>query len=304
MEDYYETLGVEKGSSADQIKKKYRKLSMKHHPDRGGNKETFQKINTAYQILGDPVKKRNYDMQRENPLGKLFGQNGNADMGGFFNMFFGGQMPEGMGQPSVQIFRNGVPVQVNMQKRPPPIIKTIEISLEQAYKGINFPLEIERWIKDENTRRVEKEKIYIDIPRGIDDGEIVVLKNKGNINGEISKGDIKLHIKVINKTQYIRDGLDLLLNKKISLKQALLGFTFEIEHICGKSYKLNNTNGNIIKPFFSKTISGLGMIRDRKSVNGMSMMEGEMKGSLIISFEIEFPRNLTEEQKKKLNEIL
>mgnify|MGYP001459579147 CR=1 FL=1 len=46
------------------------------------------------------------------------------------------------------------------------------------------------------------------------------------------------------------------------------------------------------------------MIRDRKSVNGMSMMEGEMKGSLIISFEIEFPRNLTEEQKKKLNEIL
>ena len=181
MEDYYETLGVEKGSSADQIKKKYRKLSMKHHPDRGGNKETFQKINTAYQILGDPVKKRNYDMQRENPLGNLFGQNGNADMGGFFNMFFGGQMPEGMGQPSVQIFRNGVPVQVNMQKKPPPIIKTIEISLEQAYKGINFPLEIERWIKDENTRRVEKEKIYIDIPRGIDDGEIVVLKNKGNI---------------------------------------------------------------------------------------------------------------------------
>ena len=99
-------------------------------------------------------------------------------------------------------------------------IKTIEISLEQAYKGINFPLEIERWIKDENTRRVEKEKIYIDIPRGIDDGEIVVLKNKGNINGENSKGDIKLHIKVINKTQYVRDGLDLLLNKKISLKQA------------------------------------------------------------------------------------
>ena len=304
MEDYYETLGVEKGSSADQIKKKYRKLSMKHHPDRGGNKETFQKINTAYQILGDPVKKRNYDMQRENPLGNLFGQNGNADMGGFFNMFFGGQMPEGMGQPSVQIFRNGVPVQVNMQKKPPPIIKTIEISLEQAYKGINFPLEIERWINDENTRRVEKEKIYIDIPRGIDDGEIVVLKNKGNINGENSKGDIKLHIKVINKTQYVRDGLDLLLNKKISLKQALLGFTFEIEHICGKSYKLNNTNGNIIKPFYKKTISGLGMIRDRKSVNGMSMIEGEMKGSLIIAFEIEFPSNLTESQKKALNEIL
>ena len=304
MEDYYETLGVEKGSSAEQIKKTFRKLSMKHHPDRGGDKATFQKINEAYQVLGDPTKRRNYDMQKENPLGNLFGQNGNADMGGFFNMFFGGQMPEGMGQPSVQIFRNGVPVQVNMQRKPPPIIKTVEVSLEQAYKGLNFPLEIERWIKEDNSRRVEKEKIYVDIPRGIDDGEIVLLKGKGNVNGENSKGDIKLHIKVLNKTQYVRDGLDLLLSKKISLKQALLGFTFEIEHISGKSYKLNNTNGNIIKPFYKKTIPGLGMIRDRKSVNGMSMMEGEMKGSLIIAFEIEFPNNLSESQKKSLNEIL
>lgn len=302
MDDYYETLGLDKTSSAEEIKKKYRRLSMKHHPDRGGNKATFQKINEAYQILGDINKKRNYDMQRENPIANLFGQNEHGDMGGFFNMFFRGQMPEGMDQPSVQIFRNGVPVQLNMQRKPPPIIKTIEISLEQAYKGINFPLELERWIKDETTRRVEREKIYIDIPRGIDDGEIVLLKNKGNVNGENNKGDIKLHIKVINKTHYIRDGLDLLLSKKISLKQALLGFTFEIEHIGGKSYKLNNTNGNIIKPFYKKTIPGLGMIRDRKSTNGMT--EGEIKGSLIIAFEIEFPNNLTESQKKSIDEIL
>lgn len=304
MEDYYKTLGVEKGSSAEEIKKTYRKLSMKHHPDRGGDKATFQRINEAYQVLGDPTKRRNYDMQKENPLSSLFGQNGNADMGGFFNMFFGGQMPEGMGQPSVQIFRNGVPVQVNMQRKPPPIIKTIEISLEQAYKGQNFPLEIERWIKEDNTRRVEKEKIYVDIPRGIDDGEIIILKDKGNVNGENNVGDIKLHIKVLNKTQYVRDGLDLLLSKKISLKQALIGFTFEIEHISGKSYKLNNTNGNIIKPFYKKTIPGLGMIRDRKSINGMSMMEGEMKGSLVIAFDIEFPGSLTDNQKKVLEEIL
>ena len=304
MEDYYETLGIDKGSSAEHIKKTYRKLSMKHHPDRGGDKTTFQKINEAYQVLGDATKRRNYDMQRENPLNNLFGQNGNADMGGFFNMFFGGQMPEGMGQPSVQIFRNGVPVHVNAQRKPPPIIKTVEISLEQAFKGLNFPLEVERWIKEDNTRRIEKEKIYVDIPRGIDDGEIVILKDKGNVNSETNRGDIKLHIKVLNKTQYVRDGLDLLLSKKISLKQALLGFTFEIEHISGKSYKLNNTNGNIIKPFYKKTIPGLGMIRDRKSINGMSMMEGEMKGSMVIAFDIEFPNELSDRQKKVLEEIL
>ena len=305
MEDYYQTLGLEKNSSAQEIKKTYRKLSMKYHPDRGGDKETFQKINAAYQVLGDPVKKRNYDMQRDNPLNAIFNQNGGGppDMGGFFNMFFGGQMPENMGQPSVRIFRNGVPVEVNMHRKPPAIEKTIEISMEQSYKGVNFPLEIQRWSKENNTRNIEKEKIYVDIPRGIDDGEIIIINDKGNVDNN-TKGDVKLHIKVINKTQYVRDGLDLLLSKKISLKQALLGFTFELEHISGKSYKLNNTNGNIIRPFFKKTIPGLGMIRERKSTNGMSMIEGEMKGSLVIAFEVEFPTSLTDEQKKILDEIL
>tara|TARA_Y100001935_G_C17274918_1_gene494115 strand:+ start:106 stop:1014 length:909 start_codon:yes stop_codon:yes gene_type:complete len=302
MEDYYQTLGLEKTSSQEEIKKKFRKLSMKHHPDRGGDKETFQKINEAYQTLGNETKRRNYDMQKDNPFGNLFNGNG-GDMGGFFNMFFNGNMPEGMGQPTVQIFRNGVPV--NMTRKPAAIIKTIEITMQQSYNGVNIPLQIERWVKDNNNnQKTESEKIYVNIPRGIDDGEIVVLKDKGNVESNNIKGDIKLHIKVINKTQYVRDGLDLILSKKISLKQALLGFTFELEHISGKSYKLNNANGTIIKPFFKKTIQGLGMVRDRKTLNGQSMMEGELKGSLIIAFEVEFPSNLTDEQKQKLNEIL
>ena len=57
MEDYYQTLGLEKTSSQEEIKKKFRKLSMKHHPDRGGDKETFQKINEAYQTLGNETKR-------------------------------------------------------------------------------------------------------------------------------------------------------------------------------------------------------------------------------------------------------
>ena len=310
MEDYYNVLGLTKNASAEEIKKTYRKLSMKHHPDRGGNKETFQKINEAYQVLGDEKKRQSYDMQRDNPLGNLFG-NGGGDMGGLFNMFFGGQMPEGMNVPNVQIFRNGVPVNgmngmnnMNVLRKPPAIIKTIEISLEQAYKGLNFPLEIERWVRENSTRRVEKEKIYVDIPKGIDDGEIIVLKDKGNITNENLKGDVKLHIKVINKTNFVRDGLDLLLSRKISLKEALLGFVFELEHLSGKSYKINNMNGTVIRPFYKKTISGLGMVRDRKTLNGQSMMTGELKGSLVISFEVEFPTMLTSKQKEELERIL
>ena len=307
MEDFYKILGITKNASKEEIKKSYRKLSMKHHPDRGGNKEMFQKINEAYQILGDERKKMSYDMQRENPLGGIFGQQDMGNMDGLFKMFFGGQMPQMGEPPMVQIFKNGVPLNPNMNpnmnpnvnRKPPAIIKTIEISLKQAYSGVNYPLEIERWVKEENTRRVEREKIYINIPVGIDDGEIIILKNKGNISTNNVCGDIKLYIKVINKTEFTRDGLDLLINKKISLKDALLGFSFELEHISGKSYKINNTNGTIIKPYYKKTIQGLGMIRENSNDKSKNI-----KGSLVIVFDVEFPRMLSQEQKDMLNKVL
>ena len=88
MEDYYKILGVQSNSNSDDIKKSYRKLSLKHHPDRGGDANDFKKINEAYQTLGNPEKKRMYDMQKSNPL---FG--GMSDVPGnpedIFNMMFG-----------------------------------------------------------------------------------------------------------------------------------------------------------------------------------------------------------------------
>lgn len=298
MEDYYNILGVSENASEEQIKKSFRKLSMKHHPDRGGDKNEFQKINQAYQTIGDPHKREQYNLKKNNPLAHLFGGGENVDMGGLFNMFFpSGGIPFGeeMNQPRVQVFRNGVPMNMpgrNIIRKPPSIIKTVEISIQQAYKGVNLPIEIERWIKEDNTRRVEKEKLYVNIPQGIDDNEIILIKDKGNISSEELRGDIKLYIKVKNNTEFVRNGLDLLLNKKITLKQALLGFVFELDHISGRTYKINNMNGTIIKPFYKKNIPGLGMVRD------------DSKGFLIISFEIEFPKNLTDEQKEKLEEIL
>jgi len=67
MEDYYKILGVQSNSNPDDIKKAYRKLSLKHHPDRGGDASEFKKINEAYQTLGSPEKRKMYDMQQNNP---------------------------------------------------------------------------------------------------------------------------------------------------------------------------------------------------------------------------------------------
>jgi len=292
MMDFYETLEVPKDALDDDIKRSYRKLSMKHHPDRGGDKKKFQEINEAYQTLSDVNKKRVYDMKGVNPLSHIF--NGANDTSGLFSMFFGGdgmQFANG-GHPNVRIFQNGIPVNMEQRRKPPCIIKTIEITLKQSFKGINFPLEIERWVKEGDTRRVETEKLYIDVKQGVDNNEIILLENMGNITDNNVKGDIKLYIKVTNHTEYIRDGLDLIFKKTITLKEALIGFNFDIEHISGKTFKINNINGSIIKPFYNKHIEGLGMVRNGK------------KGMLIISFEINFPKILTDEQKTQLNLIL
>ena len=298
MDNYYSILGVDENASNDVIKKAFRKLSMKHHPDRGGQKDVFQKINEAYQVLSDTQKRQQYNMSRNgNPLAHLFGgmrgpHNSPDGIGQMFNMMFGGGgFPGGMNNPNVQIFHNGVRVNPNHVSKPPPIVKNIEISLEQAYTGLNVPIEIERWYESGGTRRVEKEKIYIEIPQGIDSNEIIMIKEKGNIKNDKVKGDIKLYINVKNTTEFTRDGLDLLIKKKISLKEALVGFEFDIKHISGKSFKINNVDGNVIKPFFKKNIPDLGMIR------------GNKKGNLVINFDVEFPDTLTKKQKMQISEI-
>lgn len=299
MEDYYKILGVNETASHDQIKKAYRKQSLKNHPDRGGNKEEFQKINEAFQHIGDEQKRQQYDMQRRNP----FMQGGSMNMGGaedIFKMFFGGGMPFGFagGPTNVQMFHNGRPVNIGRVMKPSPINKTIEISIEEAFTGVNKPVEIERWIQINDTKRVEKERLYIPIPAGIDNQEIIVIEGKGNIVNENVKGDVKIYINVKNNSQFGRDGLNLIYKQKISLKEALTGFKFDIKHISGKTYTINNNNGKIITPNYSKTIEHMGMKRERNHP------APPMIGNLIIIFEVEFPNNLTEEQCKILKECL
>ena len=177
-------------------------------------------------------------------------------------------------------------------QRPTPIVKTINITLHQAFTGYNCPLEIERWVQNNGRKHTEKEKIYVDIPPGIDTNEILVMRNKGNVINDNNKGDIKIFIKIETNPEFERNGLDLIYKKKISLKEALVGFKFEIKFINNRTYIINNNGVRIIKPGYEKIIPGMGMIR------------GENRGNFIVKFEIDFPSDLTQEQKKSLNEIL
>ena len=315
MEDYYKTLGVNTNDNSDKIKKAFRKLSLKHHPDRGGDANEFKKINEAYQTLGDANKKRQYDMQKNSPFG-----GGGGGMDDIFNMMFGGGMPPGMGGmspgmggmprgmgrgipfgfggPHVQVFHNGRPVNMGQYRKASPIVKTINITLEQAYTGVNYPLKVEKWIIEGNVKKIEKETIYIDIKPGIDSNEIILLKNRGNVMSENNVGDIKVFVKITNNTQFKRDGLDLIIKKKISLKEALIGFIFDLQHLSGKTYTINNKTGAVVTPKFVKEVPNMGMKRVRPHP------APPLVGKLLICFEIEYPTSITEEQRKKLEEIL
>jgi len=307
-ENYYNILGVNENSTKEEIKRAYRSLQMKYHPDKNpGNKEAIimtQKINEAYETLGDEQKRGEYDMTRNNPFMKMNNPFSNGagmemPMDDIFNLFFGvggGGMPfGGGGMPpgaKIHIFHGGPMNFQQAMNKPIPIMKSVQINMEQVFNGASVPLEIERWILENGTKVFEKETIYIDIPQGIDDNEMIILRDRGNIISEHCKGDIKVNVLVQNNTAFKRTGLDLILDKTITLKDALCGFTFEIKYLNGKSYTLNNSRGSIVQPEYKKVYSGMGLKR------------GEHKGNMIINFHIEFPEKLTEEQIDKLSKTL
>jgi DnaJ-class molecular chaperone len=290
---------------------------MKYHPDKNpGDHEAvgkFQKIGEAYETLSDSQKREEYDMQRKNPFMRMnshFHNSGPMDipMDDIFSAFFGGGGIPGMGRSpfsfpgmspdaKIHIFHGGplgggsMPFHHALQK-PSPIIKNVTINLEQVLTGLVMPIDIERWIIENGNKVFENETIYVTVPEGIDDGELIILRDKGNIINENIKGDIKIFVKIINETEFKRSGLDLILEKSISLKDALCGCSFDIKYINGKSYTLNNNPGNIIVPEF------------KKIVNKMGLKRGEHIGNMIIIFHVIFPSVLTSEQISKIKDIL
>jgi DnaJ-class molecular chaperone len=320
QDNHYETLGINENASESEIKQAFRKLSLKYHPDKNqGSTETigmFHKINEAYEVLSDSSKRKEYDMMRKNPFANMMNGMGSPgfathnesfdNIDEIINKFFGGPMGMGMGMgfpgamhmnmgqgmPNIQIFRNGVPINVNRFQKPTPITKNVTINMNQVLTGASIPVDIERWITENEHKVFEKETIYVNIEKGIDSGEIIVLEGKGNIVNDQCKGDVKIYVNVENNTQFQRYGIDLLLEKPISLKEALCGFSFEIKYINDKNYTINNTQGTIITPNYKKTIPGMGLERNGK------------RGNLVIHFIIEFPASLSIDKINLLKDVL
>jgi len=319
MTNFYDALGVSKDANPTEIKKAYRALSLKYHPDRNSTEEAKSKmleINEAYETLSDDEKRKHYDMTSAfggggamggMPFQHMSSMDEFSDINQIFNMMFGGGgMPPGMmhmgGGPGIRVFQtSGGPgsfraefsTSFHQQQPPPTINKEIYLALDQCYSGTSMPIEIDKWTIINGAKVMEHKTINVTFPPGIDENDVLSLKGAGNEVNENLKGDINIHVKLLNNTCLRRQGLDLVMNKKITLKEALCGFTFDIPHMNGKTFSLNNSvNPSIIQPGFRKVIPNLGMMKDN------------MTGNLIIELEIEFPELLTPEQTEGLKNIL
>ena len=224
----YETLGVDKSASADEIKKAYRRLARKYHPDinkEAGAEDKFKEINAAYEILSDEKKRAQYDRHGDAMFG---GQNfhdfaqGSADMGdlndilnSIFGGFGGAKSAGSRGGFSFNTFGGDGFSGFGGATQDLDTHSSIEIPFETAIQG------------GEMSVRVGGETVKFKVPAGINAGEKLRIRGKGQKSG-IQSGDLILEIKIAPSAEYSREGDDLFKKIDIPLKTALFGGKVEI----------------------------------------------------------------------------
>ncbi len=305
--DYYKILGVDRKASEDEIKRAYRKLALKHHPDRNpGDKkaeEKFKEINEAYQVLSDPTKRSRYDQlgdsystwqQRGAPGGGFNwedwyvsnqGQSGRVEVGNlddlfgggfsdFFRQIFGG-MPD-MG--SVQQSRGSATTRQARSSRPS-FEQQVTISLQEAYQGAVRRFEIDG-------RRLE-----VKTPPGARTGTRVRVKDAVPSKTEGQAGDLYLVIEVAEDPRFERKGDDLYTETPVNLYTAVLG---------GEA-KVVTLSGNIVLTIPAGTQPGQTF---RLAGRGMPNLKNpQTKGDLYVRSKITIPRDLTPHQKELFQEL-
>ncbi|WP_242118930.1 DnaJ C-terminal domain-containing protein [Aestuariivivens sediminicola] len=286
--DYYKVLGLSKSASDNDIKKAYRKLARKYHPDLNPNdtlaEKKFKEINEAHEVLSNPENRKKYDQygehwrhaeeiekeQQRSHYQKRYQADDRSytetDFSDFFEHMFGGRTTGG---------REG----------------------QVKYRGQDFNAKLQLNLKDvytthKRTLTVNNKNIRITIPAGVENGQIIKIKGHGGqgINGG-PNGDLYIEFSIINNTKFKRDKDNLYATVDLDLYLALLGGSLMVDTFSGKA-KLNikpeTQNGAKVK------LSGKGFPKYKK--------EGHY-GDLIITYQIKLPTNLSNREKDLIKEL-
>ena len=283
MKNYYSVLGIANGASDGEIKKAYRKLAMKYHPDRNeGNKKAedkFKEISEAYAVLSDNKKRNQYDQYGSQDFHQKYSQEdifSDFDMDDILKGFgFGGGNPF-QGQERSRFsnpFSHGRPPQREAQIAP--IKKECTINFEEAAMGCQRTISI--------ARNGTHEETNVKIPPGITHGKVLRVKGKGqaSLSGN-RRGDLHLLIHVLSHPLFRREARDVVIDAEIKLTQALLGATIEVETLSGiKSVKIppGTQNGTKLR---------------LKEV-GIKFSSG-VRGDQLVKILVKIPKELTQEQ--------
>ncbi len=289
--DYYKILEIDKNASVEDIKKAYRKLARKYHPDLNPNdtqaKKKFQQVNEANEVLSDPEKRKKYDkygkdwergeeyekyrQQQQSHGGRSQSQGFGSqdDFSDFFESMFGGSQGAGsFGRSSGTRYKG-----------------------EDIHAELNLDLK-SAFTRHQQTFTVNGKNIRVTIPAGIETGQTIRIPGHGGQgrNGG-PNGDLYISFSIQNNTPFRRQGADLHLHQEIELKTALLGGEVLIPTMDGTvkvSVKAETQNGTKIK------LKGKGFpVYKREGVFG----------DLYVTFDVKLPTNLSEKQKELLTEI-
>jgi len=277
---YYETVGVSEDATPADIKKAYRKLAMKHHPDKGGDEKQFKQINEANDVLTSD-KRAEYDHLRKYGGPQAFG----GQQGPFTWTTTGGPVNINIEEVFGEVFGQRGPFRQRQQQRNRDVHIQLAITLEQAYNGMNQRLEY----RTSN----ELKTIDVTIPRGVVDNTTLRMRGLGdNTLSSVQPGDLLVTVNVYNHDIYQRQGQNLFTVLKLNCFEAMIGTTKTLPTITGGELKVKIPAG-------SQPNSRL-LLKQQ----GMPIMDSNLFGDLFVQLDVSIPKNLTTDQKNLIQDLL
>lgn len=274
MKDYFNILGVQPNASEDEIRSAYKKLAMKHHPDRGGDQAAFQDVQEAYSTLTDPGKRQQWEQQRafsQNGPGNFgFSFNFGPDINDIFNQFHGGSFfGHGFGKPAKN---RDIRIAMNL-------------SLEETLSNHTKYVEIR---EPSGTRTVQ-----VNVPRGVQPGMQMRFAGHGDHSQpNLPPGDLFVEFRINPHPEFVVSDLNIIKSVTINAIDAIIGTNITVRGLDRKEFNVKIPAGT--QP---GTMMSLG-------AQGLYNINNQSRGELLLEISIEIPKSITSDQLEQLKRMV